>query len=1087
MKTPNRFSFSRRLSVLVGAALFAACPTVPPADELPPAPVITTFSVSQSEVSAGAMVTLTWKAEFATSVKIEELKLGSLSGVSGNEGTVDVSIGQDSLFVLTVRNERGASDTAAVAVRVGSAAGELLFTLLPTTISAGESATLAWSAPGASAVTLTAAPGGPIDVQGQSNVGVLVVSPASSTTYTLSANGRTATVTLTIEPTLLTFEASSLSADAGSTVTLSWSTANATRVQLTAPGRGTLLDTMDAARVAAGTFDDTLPAVVDPGHVFAYELTVTGAGVTLTDSLVVSINGNPAVLTFTAPKYSRDPSIGAFPDGGMPPASIRLGWTTREADSLSIAANGVEFYRAPANLILAGTVDLPRPSVDTEYQLTARATRGGSASKLVSVDVVGLPTVALVATPSSVTAGQPFQLSWTGVDVRNVKIAGPGLPLYTGRDVMVPGSSPDNFALGATTALRIDADNGVGDTTSANATVTVTSTFAVTSNAIGTPRVGQTVQLSWPGGGVGTGFAHRDAVVRAAGEFDDIALTGRPLTFLTSSDDSVATFSPADFKAPFFDREVGAQVWVSSNGYLSFSPINARNYVEAALPSAKLEPYSIAPNWDDSSISSLTASVYWEVKPRNGGQVLIVMWKTISSKTFEVKLYSNGQVDLEYLVWSGTPGTGGVQGPQADWGYPLPGVPASGVGMTFFGPKASPLTIDVRRPGVLGGSISPNGPAFNVSYELRDVVRPNELSIAEGLPAPLLPVGANGVWYELFNNGTRAIDLSGWGFALPDGGLAPLSGSLDAGATLVVGNSTDPSLNDDAGVQLVVSPLAFDAGTLTLAHDGPFAVASWAGAQPGVARVNDVGPFLLSSDTTTTVHGQTCAATASFGFQQPVSQLGTPGAAGHCGFPYRLQEIRERFFDISATGTKATFTDLDDDYITLSLAGAPFPFFGVAQTGLKVSTNGYVTFDQLTVEHTVFTNGIPETLEPSSLIAVFGDDLMSVLTTAGVYTQRLSATDDPNTPVAHWVIQWSHWSHYNNVADDLNFQLKLFDDGTAEVHFASLVGSSLDQYASGSTAVTWLENATGDQALVRTANSLSPGISPNTAFRFVPR
>jgi hypothetical protein len=1085
MKTSNLRSSVRGLCAIAGLAVFASCVEVPKPDPLPAAPVITTFSASKGEVTPGEMVTLTWKVENATSVKIDELELGSLSGVSGNEGTVDVSVGKDSLFVLTARNERGASDTAAVAVRVTSSAGELLLTLLPTTISAGESATLAWSAPGATSVTITADPGGALDLQGQTSVGVSIVKPSASTVYTLTANGRTATVALTIQPTLLSFEASSLSADAGSTVTLAWESVNATRLQLSAPGRGTLLDTMDVARIASGTFDDTLPAVVDPGQVFSYQLTVTGSGVTLTDSVVVSVKGNPAVLTFTSPKYSRDPAAGPLPDGGTPSPTIRLAWTTRESDTVSIAANGVEFYRAPTGLVLAGTVDLPAPSIDTTYLLTARATRGGTATSTTSVDVVGLPTVTLTATPNSVMAGEPFTLQWTGSDVRNVKIGAPGLPLFTGRDVMASGSPTGSFALGETTTLRLDADNGVGDQVSTTATVTVTSAFNVMSNASGTLRSGQTIELSWAGGGTATGFTHNAATSRVgSGEFDDISTTGTPLVFTTTGD-GVAFFDPPDFKAPFFDREVGSRVWVSTNGFLSFTRINPSNNSEVTLPTAKLEPYSIAPNWDDTSISSATTSVYWQVKPENGGQLLIVMWKTVSSKTYEVKLHSNGQIDIEYLVWSGTPGKGGVQGPRADWGYPLPGVPANNTTMTFFGPKASPLSIDVRQAGVLRGFVAPSGSSFSATYTVPSVVRAHEFTISEALSSPQPAVGAQGVWYELFNNSTGVVDLAGWGLSVADGGIAPLSGSLDAGATLVVGITTDGALNDDAGVQLAVSPLAFDAGSASLVRGGVHATVALGSAQSGVAVNNDPGPFLLSSDTSTTApHPQTCLATESFGFQTP-SQLGSPGAARDCGFGYRVLEIPEKFRDIKTTGTQLTISDYDEDVIPFSLTAAPFPFFGVAQTQLHIAMNGYVSFDGVTTS-SLMSGTTPTTADPNALIAVFGDDLEGYWLESEIYTERIGANVDPLTPAPHWIIQWDRWSHYV-AADSLYFQLKLFDDGTAEVHFADMFSGSSSQYGSGISAVTWLENLAGDQALVVNANSASPGIVPHTAFRFVPR
>jgi hypothetical protein len=355
------------------------------------------------------------------------------------------------------------------------------------------------------------------------------------------------------------------------------------------------------------------------------------------------------------------------------------------------------------------------------------------------------------------------------------------------------------------------------------------------------------------------------------------------------------------------------------------------------------------------------------------------------------------------------------------------------------------------------------------------------------MPSPRPPLGDQGVWYELFNGSSSTVDLTGWNFALSDGGVVALSGTLDAGTTLVVGTTTDPSLNDDAGVQLAVSGLAVDAGSTVLAHGGPHATVSWASAQPGVAVNNDPGPFLMSTDTSTTApHARTCLATEQFGFQVP-SQLGSPGAPRDCSFPYRLVQIPEQYRNIKMTGTMLpnSADDYDEGIETFSLTAAPFPFFGVSRTTMQIAMNGYVSFDGST-SSSLMSGSVPDTSNVNALIAPFGDDLEGYWLDSEIYTQRIAAGEDALTPAAHWIIQWEHWSHYL-AGDNMNFQLKLFDDGTIEVHFADMVSASSGQYASGVSAVTWLENPAGTQALVVNNNSAVPGITPHTAFRFVPR
>jgi hypothetical protein len=101
--------------------------------------------------------------------------------------------------------------------------------------------------------------------------------------------------------------------------------------------------------------------------------------------------------------------------------------------------------------------------------------------------------------------------------------------------------------------------------------------------------------------------------------------------------------------------------------------------------------------------------------------------------------------------------------------------------------------------------------------------------------------------------------------------------------------------------------------------------------------------------------------------------------------------------------------------------------------------------------------------------------------------ERVAQGVDPFAAAPHWIVQWSHFSHVG-LDDDLNFQIKLFDDGAIEYHFGKMLSSSFIAYGSGSSTVTWLENETGTQALtINALSSNNPGLSPQSAFRFSPR
>ena len=139
---------------------------------------------------------------------------------------------------------------------------------------------------------------------------------------------------------------------------------------------------------------------------------------------------------------------------------------------------------------------------------------------------------------------------------------------------------------------------------------------------------------------------------------------------------------------------------------------------------------------------------------------------------------------------------------------------------------------------------------------------------------------------------------------------------------------------------------------------------------------------------------------------------------------------------------------------------------------------------------TVIASSTPSTTDSYLVAAIFGDDLddqTTLITPAAISVQRVAQGVDPFAAAPHWIVQWSHFSHVG-LSDDLNFQIKLFDDGAIEYHFGKMLSSSYLAYGSGSSTVTWLENEAGTQAL--TINALSnnnPGLSPQSAFRFSPR
>lgn len=1058
---------------LVALVALSACPPALTADPLEKAPRIVAFAASQTLVNAGDSVTLTWNVADATEVTLVESSLGAVSGFEGFEGSLEVSVPGTALYVLTARNARGATVRAVVGIDVREAEGDVLFTATATAIDVGQSVALAWSARGATQVGLVAAPGGAVDVGGQLESGVVTVSPTTSTTYTLTAGSRTASVTVVVRPTILSFAATTdaidlpdAGVDAGVSLTLAWSTGNAERVRLVAAGRPTLYDSADGGSAATTSFTDALPLPIDPSRLYPYELIVDGAGTTVRSSVSVPVRGSPVVTSLSAPRFVRR---------GSP---VTVSWTTTGADSLALFLGPTELHRtASATAAASGSVEIIAPQATVTLQAVARNSRAGEGRRDLDLEVVDVPSVTLGTIPASPAFGAPFQLTWSGQSVRHVRVVGPrGELLYEEDDTSDTGTVPGVLTADEASTYRIVVDNGIGDYTSAARTVSSPPPFTFAVSPAGSLRAGSSATLSWTGGATVHGLLHGEVSTRTASTgFDDISTSGTRLANGVSS--TVSRITTA-FRAPFAGRVVGADVSVSTNGYLSFSPVNAGNSVEVPLPSAKLEPLSIAADWDAHS----AVTTWWQVKPAGADEVLIVQWVVGSTRAFQVKLFSTGQVDLEYRTMPAVTGVAGLQGAQGEVGVGLTAPRPSGTGFTLVAPKTSPVTVVATSRTPVRGLVRVGSAWAPVAARL-DVVQPEELQLSEAMVAPR-STGVAGQWLEFVNTREAPIDLTGWAVTLSDGGVVPLQGSLASKGVRVFGASTDGALNDDAGVDVALAGFALDPArdTFTWGSDAAFGGYSWLSPAAGFAQTFDFGPYRLVGDTAS--HGVTCVSTQPYGSQMP-PQRGTPGQDVTCGFGFGWRRVAPGYHDISRSGTKLVASTTTATQVTFDLSTAPFPFFNVRRNAIRVSADGWLSFD-LTAGTNVFSSAAPTTSVPNSVLAIFADDLGGRRPESGVFARRVGQGEDPFAAEPHWIIQWHRWSHVTE--DDFNFQVKLFDDGALEYHFAEMHnGPTTTPYGNGSSANTWLENPGGTQALVINASSLSPGISPFTAFRFSPR
>lgn len=234
------------------------------------------------------------------------------------------------------------------------------FAANPATITAGQTANLTWDISGATSVSID---------QGVGTVtlsGTKAVSPAATTTYTITASNSsgpatakaTVTVSTPAKPEIISFTANPETIST-KPVTLQWNVTGATSVSI-APGIGDNLS-------AIGT------TTVSPTTNTTYTLTATNEAGSVTKEVTVTLadGGKPIITKFTA-----DPENIEVVGGH----SI-LRWSV-------INASYVTFI-TPDGPMLVGSSDLRdlQPFEDTEYTLKAYNSAGDEVSKTIKVTV----------------------------------------------------------------------------------------------------------------------------------------------------------------------------------------------------------------------------------------------------------------------------------------------------------------------------------------------------------------------------------------------------------------------------------------------------------------------------------------------------------------------------------------------------------------------------------------------------------------------------------------------------------------------------------------------------------------------------
>ena len=186
----KRFIFLS-LSLLLLLVLIPGCVTVPALPSATTAPVIREFSSNPSTINGGGKSILFWDVTGANSVSIDQ-GIGQVS----TAGVKVLSPAASTTYTITATNNIGTVTKSAVTtvsstslLPVGMPPAIIIFSSNPSTIDSGATSVLFWNVTGATSVSIDQGVGQ------VAFVGFKLISPATSTVYTISAANSAGTVT----------------------------------------------------------------------------------------------------------------------------------------------------------------------------------------------------------------------------------------------------------------------------------------------------------------------------------------------------------------------------------------------------------------------------------------------------------------------------------------------------------------------------------------------------------------------------------------------------------------------------------------------------------------------------------------------------------------------------------------------------------------------------------------------------------------------------------------------------------------------------------------------------------------------------
>ena len=217
---------------------------------------------------------------------------------------------------------------------------------------------------------------------------------------TTSASWNITTEAPPIPPTI-TLNASSTSVIQGNSVTLTWSSTDATSVS--------------SSNFGATTVNGSL--VVTPSVTTTYNITVSGPGGSVSASITVNVSASAPTIT-----------LNASPITITQGSSATLTWSSSNATSVTSSNFGATTVNGSTTV---------SPSSTTPYNITVSGP-GGSTTATVTVTVLPPPTITLNASQTTIAQGESTTLTWSSTDATSVTSSNFGATTVNGSTTVSP-------------------------------------------------------------------------------------------------------------------------------------------------------------------------------------------------------------------------------------------------------------------------------------------------------------------------------------------------------------------------------------------------------------------------------------------------------------------------------------------------------------------------------------------------------------------------------------------------------------------------------------------------------------------------